>query len=519
MRIRIAIAVLAGLYPAVFFLSNNWHIFSLAQNLILLAGASIFSLFVVILPTLLLEGAVRFSRGKANRGQDGSSVRSSLLNPALAAFSVLLSVYLLRNTLDGIDIPKVLLCAIIFSVVAYFGWSSHKDGLKPLFGFFLVFSSLAALSLVFELHMGTNAPIESWAAKNKAVYEKIKFRKTPNVYLVIAESYPSKPALLQINNFDNSPFYSRMERLGMKINHGHFSNYHHTLASLPSLFAMEHHFGSINIGNFESVGGRRMMEAKTCNPVIDIFKANNYKIQFLHDSAILMPNGAAVDFCLPSPSLFHGLTVFLTGQDLTKSTFLESRKEASFVAIKKRIEESIVEKVPYFSFVYLDVPGHSPSRLKKGSKEEVNQQLREFRRGYGGIVESANLVLADLVEFIVGKDPESIIIMVGDHGSWGFRPDEDREGKTLPNSLFILDRFGVFAGIRALGPLSDALEKGAIRSHVNLFRYVFAYLSEDEKILETKASDDAYWSDSYMAIKDGEILENFLKVEPRKAGE
>ena len=31
-----------------------------------------------------------------------------------------------------------------------------------------------------------------------------------------------------------------------------------------------------------------------------------------------------------------------------------------------------------------------------------------------------------------------------------------------------------------------------LRTHVNLFRYVFAYLSNNNKILETKAKEDIY---------------------------
>ncbi len=60
------------------------------------------------------------------------------------------------------------------------------------------------------------------------------------------------------------------------------------------------------------------------------------------------------------------------------------------------------------------------------------------------------------------------------------------------------------------------MENGTIKSHVNLFKYVFAYLSEDNKILETKAPDDSYERAFLMAIKDGVILNYFIKVKIAK---
>jgi len=511
---KIQVALLSGFYPAIFFLSNNWHVFSFQQSLILLIGTSLVSLTILFSMSYSLNYIAQFLYKKIDytNDNDTSNAQRIFTNPMLTICSMILCIYLLRNTLESIDIQKTILYFIIVATVIFITWHTHKRGLKLLLNCLVILTSLSIVNLLINVHMKTKIPIESWAIQNKAIYDQIKFRKKPNVYLIIAESLPDKSALKAVYNIDNAAFYEKMGELGLKINHNHFSNYNHSLASLPSLFGMEHHFGLINIGNFDSLGGRRMLEAKTYNPVIDTFRANNYKIQYLHNVSGLIPNGAAVDFCIPAPALLYGLEIFLTHQNMVEPTIFSPKKSEPLISIKNQIAITSLKDESYFNFIYLDFPGHSPSRLRARSKKIINQKLGEFRIAYSKKIELANQQLIDLIKFIKNKDQDSIIIMIGDHGSWGFRIKEDTQGKPISNQLYFLDRFGVFAGIRAPHILSDLMENGTIKSHVNLFKYVFAYLSEDEKILETKAPDDSYDGALIMAIKDGKILENSVKV-------
>ena len=109
-------------------------------------------------------------------------------------------------------------------------------------------------------------------------------------------------------------------------------------------------------------------------------------------------------------------------------------------------------------------------------------------------------------------EKDSIIIITGDHGSWGFRIGEDANGRSIPYPLYILDRFGVLAGVYGSKNLTDLMDNGSIKSHVNLFKYVFAYLSGDDKILETVRPDNSYDGSLMMSIKDNQILKMPVKV-------
>lgn len=516
MRHKIQVPLLAGFYPAIFFLSNNWHVFSFQQNLILLFGTS-FIAMITLLPlsyTIDNTGQYIYGKFKFNSNNHTSNNPRPFFCSILTVSSLLLCVYLLRNTLEAIVIQKIALYAIITALISYFVWNSYKKGLERFFYFLIIFSSISFVSLLIGVFSEAKLNGDNWVAKHKAIYDQIKFRKKPNVYLIVTESYPSRASLKAVYDIDNASFYKKMEKLGLKINHNHFSNYNHTLASLPSVFGMEHHFGLINKGNFDSFGGRRMLEAKTYNPVIDIFRANGYKIQYLHEINALIPNGAHVDFCFPSPTVWHGLKIFLTTQNIIEPTISYRKKLEPLLFIKNQIATTSRQKESCFNFLYLNFPGHSPSHNPNLSEKEINDKTIQFRNTYKDRLESANQHLVDLVEFIVNTDPDSIIIMIGDHGSWGLRTNQDMNGNTISNQLFILDRFGVFSGMRAPQILSDLMGNGAIKSHVNIFKYVFAYLSEDEKILKTIEPDDSYQNTFLMAIKDGVILKNFLNVQP-----
>ena len=514
MRNRIALSLLAGFYPAVFFLSNNWHVFSFLQAIILLFGTSLISLFILIVASFLLDLMIKVILRSIFGWTKLSENRSLLFDPILAFLAILLCVYLLRNTLASIQHLKIIFYCFIGLVTIYFTWKSYKSGPNLLLFFLAVLSGLAALGFLSNVYMRSRLPVEHWAEINKPLYDQIKFKKRNNVYLIVSEAYSSKRALKEVYNIDNHEFYEKLKEMGFGINHHHFSNYNHTLASLPSLFSMEHHYGLINIGNFDSVGGRRLLEADIYNPVIDIFRSNHYQIQYLHNVSPLIPNGANVDYCIPASSPTYGLETFLTDQDITEPTIFERDKTENLLAIKNRIAFSSHREESFFSFLYLSFPGHSPSRLKARSKAVINKKLEKFRDIYHQKIDAANEKLIDLITHIITNDPESIIVLIGDHGSWGYRLKEDGEGKQISNQLFILDRFGVLAGIRGPEALSLLVENETIKSHVNIFPYLFLYLSQDEKILQTISPDDGYEAAYLMAVKNGKILANFLKVVP-----
>ena len=218
----------------------------------------------------------------------------------------------------------------------------------------------------------------------------------------------------------------------------------------------------------------------------------------------LLTKGASVDFCSPTPANYLALEFFLTHQNISKDSIFRPKGSNFLYLLNTRISISTSQEQPYFNFFYISPPGHSPSRWSTRSKTVINKILLEFRKNYNTKIESANKLLIEIVELIMGKDDDPLIIIAGDHGSWGYRFKEDANGNPVPDNIFILDRLGVLLAIRFPQDYSQSFDKD-IKTHVNLFRYIFAYLSENNNIIKSKVPDDGYENSSLLAIKNGKI--------------
>jgi hypothetical protein len=460
----------------------------------------------ILLATLIVLGAARFFFKKFNKNIDYDNWQE------VSVFGLTLSlcVILLRNTFSALGLSPLVIIAVLVPVIIVARSKIKPSLLQKISFVFLALMVVAMSSLIIDISKQKD-PIEDWTTKNKKINDQIKFVKKPNVYLIITESYPNKEALERIYNFDNSAFYEKLENFNFTLHHRYYSNYNHTFSSLPSLFGMEHHYYSINFRNFDSVGGRKMLEAKTYNPVVDIFRQNKYKIQFIQNIDGLLPRGAAVDYCSPSSPVYLALETFLTHQDTTKKSIIAARKLNFFNILTERFSNNLTTANPTFSFIYFNQPHHSPSKMSQKNKIENTKILEAFRAEYYKKVEEANVHLIKIIELILKNDLDPVIVIAGDHGPWGYRVKTDGYGRTVPDNLFALDRFGVLMAIRFPTDYQGEFDK-EFKTHVNIFRYIFAYMNNSNRILETKAKDDSFDSGSDMAILDGRILPKYLPV-------
>ncbi len=513
---RFLVPFFAGLYPALFFVSNNSHVFSLKYNIVILISTATISTFLCLTLSFLLLSIYRLvvAISGVNKHSWWTISSESLSTFLTANISILMCFYLLRNTLLSLGIGTIYLMIGILIVIVGLSYFTHKNGLNPLLNILITFTIISAVQLSINVVNKQNQVVDVIIPnKNKIIYNNLQFKKKPNVYLIITESYPNKAALKAVYNIDNSLFYRNIQKLGFGINHNFFSNYNHTLASLPSLFAMEHHFGLISYDNLDSTGGRRILELTSYNPVVSVFRNNGYKINYFHTSIGLVPNGAKADFCFPTPSILHGSAIFLTHQKIMEPTIFSKQSVIDLPLLKAKINGVVNTDSPSFNFIYYNKPDHSPSRFKVRTKLEMNQVVSEHRVLYEKLIKEANIEIIDFLTDLIKNDPNSLIVITGDHGSWGYRFGIDANGKQIPYPLSILDRFGVLSGLYGPPELSNLLTNGSIKSHVNLFKYIFSFLCKNDIILKTLAPDDSYDYVLVMAIKDNKILSSPKKIE------
>ena len=117
---------LSAFYPAVFFSSNNWYIFSRTQLFVLMVGAPIicaFILLVTVYTTLFITKLViRLFKGNAS-----SDMLNQLVNPIFAVFSILLMNFLLRNALKSLPLPRTVLILVIVTIIILIFWEKSRN--------------------------------------------------------------------------------------------------------------------------------------------------------------------------------------------------------------------------------------------------------------------------------------------------------------------------------------------------------------------------------------------------------
>jgi len=509
---RLLLALLAGLYPSAFFASNNWYGFDSAQVAILICGSVALAFAAVCVVSAPLSLALRWqARRRAMAGAER-------LPDAVWGFTgVAVALALSSHPLSAVSLPQTAIVAGA-AVLALGGatWA-YRSGLRGLNVLLLGLTVLTAGQWTYHyLVVQSQLAADQWFNARRATNEQIRFERTPNVYYVLAESYPSRSALEKIFAMKQPGFYRDLEHRGFEVHHEAFSNYHATIHSMASLFAMEHHYERDRVGNLDAYGGRDVISARVYNAVVDVFERNGYLVEYLHATPHQVRLGADVDYLWPAKSASAGLEEFLAlfGRKEKAKAGRRRRAEAFRAAVDERLASLVQEQRPRFTYIYTASPGHSDSRLSMANVKRAAPALEEFRRDHPGRIKRANQMLMQLLDRILAADPGAVIVVGGDHGAWGWRVEQRRDGTSVAPAIVALDRLGILIALRFPDDY-DGRFRGDPITNVNLFRYVFAYLTGSDDILEQKAADDGYVTRETTgnvlekAVENARVLEEF----------
>ena len=309
--------------------------------------------------------------------------------------------------------------------------------------------------------------------------EKAKFKAHPNIYVIQPDGYANFATLRDsIHNYDNSTFEHFLKNSGFTLYENFRSNYFSTLTSNSSLFGMKHHYyGNTDLGI--NPRHNRRNEIVESNPVLRTLKHNGYKTFLMLQVPYILSNRPRIDYDYCNISLdeisyisrgFSGETNLI---EETKTQILENKESSNFFFIESML------------------PSHVVTHYNPESSVE-NERRLYFER-----IEKANDWLKDLVDFIEKEDPNALVVIAADHGGFvGF--DYSLEAmKKSKNPLLVNSIFASALAIK--WPNIKYLEfDKELRSSVNLFRILFAYLSEDKSYL-TQLQDDK----SFMLIREG----------------
>ena len=454
-----------GFYAFVFYFSNNFDLVNSWQQTL------VFLLNFIVFPTAIVFGIFKIIQK--------SKFSSFATQGIFIMMLVLLPIYLFGISNLLVSYKKMGLLVILLLCLIIFKIKNYKYFIVLVF--LMTVLPIVKLGKIIYLNY-TNST--EWQLQPDAIL-KTKFKKNPNVYYIQPDGYANETNLKgSLYRFDNSEFDGWLKNQKFTLYDDYKSNYSSTLYSNSSCFYMKHHFSN-EFSNFNYA--RDYIVGK--NPVLEIFKNNNYKTFFITEIPYLLMN---------RPSVYFDYCNFKLGELPYFKDGLSCFKE-----ITNEIENQIIQNKGTNNFFFIEKfnPGHiNPSKVKGSS---IEKERVEYLKS----LQSANAWLKKTITIIEKNDPNAIIIIGADHGGYvGFEYTSQAQNKITDHKL-LNSIFGAKLAIKWNGSHSDYDTQ--LKTSVNLFRILFSSLSEDKLLLNNLQPDASYnsydasdFSKVYKAIED-----------------
>lgn len=372
--------------------------------------------------------------------------------------------------------------------------------------YIIVFFLFAIIS-IFVAVDGKPQPFKERNFNSLPVFEAVKgkkIRKKNDILLIVYESYVND-GMLQHYGFDNSTQRKFLEDHGFHIYDGVYSLANASISSMSAVLNLDSNMAP----HRKNVTGGAVQK---------ILKSNGYTIYyvFYNDYFFRGLKFEQVLCDIPFPQIFReekiGKETRLMIDAILKGDFsdrisLDGGDYTDFLKQKRRVIAE-AEKKPLFMYSHNKYPGHGPSRNGMALEERgkyINKYMADLL--------TANKEMRQDVEEIIFTNPDSIVILAGDHGPFltktGFGMKSGRgnfDAKDV-DRYDIQDRFGTFLAIR--WPEKAYAEKHDIRILQDVFPAVFAYIYEDDSLFDKTRADRATEPSKFILgvyVKDGIII-------------
>lgn len=325
-----------------------------------------------------------------------------------------------------------------------------------------------------------------------------QFIHKPNVYLLLLESMHSSEALREIYQIDCADAEKHMIAHGLRVYPNTFSNKHSTPLSLKTLLSMS-------------------LDYQSPPDALRVFKHNGYDCYFFDTMSYLAaPYALYLDNDNASVPLRVRKLYTIAGPLLAQSAFLSmlagnvdpfetASPSRSFETMRSEFLKHLEKKKKRPCFHMLHFGAQHFGDLWHRIPHPGQTYMEWYKRGSAQL----EMILRD----IINKDPNALIIAIGDHGAYHWNgvaagsacPEENAAANGISTIRLVQDYFGVVLGMRwQEGQLPEA----GVISHVNIFRHVFALLSGKSK-QEGLEKNISIFMGTHIAVKEGVPLKVF----------
>jgi hypothetical protein len=196
-----------------------------------------------------------------------------------------------------------------------------------------------------------------------------------------------------------------------------------------------------------------MMAGLSPNPALQTLRSNGYRVQYIHHNDYFVTARGVLDFNYPEVRADSALAVFgtpiidrmigVSGDEAERGSNSEQMK-VLLAHIKPPTSET---GQPWFTFSHVALPAHSPTN-------KTWKELDGYSEIYKRRTIEANEHMSKMIAAIKERDPDAIIVLIGDHGSWRFRniwgkggdPNSIMDAAGTDPTVVTLDVFGIMVG-------------------------------------------------------------------------
>lgn len=329
--------------------------------------------------------------------------------------------------------------------------------------------------------------------------------KKPNIYFIISDMFTGSEYLEILYDDNNKQFVDFFRKNEFVFKENHLSNYSNTFLSVASLFNTNYfkdeYFFKPKIFKLDS----NFYENN--NLVGNIFKYNDYETNYF---ICKFSYELKSKYCYKNDDLS---SIPVLGNKFINGLFYHTFFDRYFSKIHQNlINKKILninnfkdlfkfeKKNKQFNFLHIYLP-HPPyildsscnfrKKVSHGELQNNNINLPNIVRknGYRGNFDCAKKKILTLLNYLIKKDKNSIIIFLGDHG-----PHLIRKSKESSEYHNLLDKNSTFISLKYNKELSSCNNNFNMENlnHVNLFRIIFNCLGKNKNnLLENKI----YFSD------------------------
>ncbi|MEZ4818163.1 MAG: sulfatase-like hydrolase/transferase [Flavobacteriaceae bacterium] len=453
LRHILLIGIATGLYPLLFYYSNNFSLINSWKHVAFFLA--LFISFPIILMVMLhfLAPKIRFVKAH----YQGLLTFSNLF---------LFSLFILICLYASIPFYFLIISIVIGVVGGYF----FKNHLFKIVVFQLLLAFVGLFYFVPRVHQQLTYS-EDWKILTDNI-ERVTFTKAPNIYYIQTDGYVNFSEIGKgYYQYDNGNIKRYLENKGFNIQYNIRSNYTATLESNMAIFALKHHYYNFGYNFSEMTNARETIV--TDNVVLRVLKNNGYKTHFLAEWPYLISNlpKMGYDYCN-----FEYSSISLISEGF-------GEKKEIFKSLQEVFDSTATK--PNFYFMEILDPGHVTSR-KSESLGKVKEKEQYFEK-----LERCNTKLVKIIDFLTIKDPEALIVILADHGGYvGYEYMLENRHKTDDRDLW----YSAFSSQLAIKwPDGKQPEEAAyFKTSINLFRILFSYLSNNSQYLQNLQEDASF---------------------------